>query len=72
MRKTGTVKWFDTKRGFGFILPDGGGRDVFVHHTEIEKSTRGYKQLIEGEPVSFEQLDGGERGPKALNVARGR
>jgi len=61
----GTVeKWIDT-RGFGFIRPDGGARDVFVHHGAIKRS--GPRQLSEGERVSFD-VESGERGPVAVNV----
>jgi CspA family cold shock protein len=49
---TGTVKWFNTTKGFGFIAPDGGGQDVFVHATAVERSTLG--SLSEGQQVSFE------------------
>jgi CspA family cold shock protein len=49
---TGTVKWFNTTKGFGFIAPEGGGQDVFVHATAVERSTLG--SLNEGDKVSFE------------------
>jgi CspA family cold shock protein len=49
---TGTVKWFNTTKGFGFIAPDGGGQDVFVHATAVERSTLG--SLNEGQQISFE------------------
>ena len=66
---SGTVKWFDEKKGFGFIAQDGGGRDVFVHHSVIEGS--GFKTLGEGEPVEFEcDSSEGDRGPRATRVIR--
>ncbi len=63
---SGKVKWFDNKRGFGFIAVET-GQDVFVHYSCITGS--GYKTLQEGEPVNFE-LVSSEKGPKALNVER--
>ena len=63
---SGKVKWFDNKKGFGFIADDA-GQDVFVHHTPIIGS--GYKTLNEGEAVTFEILPG-EKGLKAGNVQR--
>jgi len=63
---SGKVKWFDNKKGFGFIADDA-GQDVFVHHTSIIGS--GYKTLNEGEAVTFEILPG-EKGLKAGNVQR--
>ncbi|WP_372797367.1 cold-shock protein [Pontiella sp.] len=62
---TGTVKWFDAEKGFGFITPDGGGTDMFVHHSEIQVS--GYASLDEGQKVSFE-IGEGKKGPCATNV----
>ncbi len=61
---TGTVKWFDDKKGFGFIERESGD-DVFVHFSEIEQE--GYKSLNDGQEVEFEVVDG-ERGPRAENV----
>ena len=58
----GTVKWFDKRKGFGFIIPADGGRDIFVHYQDIEGV--GYKNLVEGDRVSFELADDG-KGPKA-------
>lgn len=49
---TGTVKWFNTQKGFGFIVPDEGGKDVFVHISAVERS--GMKTLVEGQKISFE------------------
>ncbi len=63
----GTVKWFNDRKGFGFIENDDGG-DVFVHHTGIQGS--GFKSLSEGERVSFD-IEQGEKGPKAVNVVKG-
>ena len=62
---TGTVKWFSDDKGFGFITPDEGDRDLFVHHTGIEME--GYRSLSEGLRVSYEE-EQGDKGPKAVNV----
>jgi CspA family cold shock protein len=61
----GTVKWFNDKKGFGFITPDNGDKDVFVHHTAIQMD--GYKTLEEGQKVEFE-VEEGPKGPQAANV----
>ena len=63
--ETGTVKWFSSEKGFGFITPDGGGADLFVHHSEIKVS--GYASLDEGQKVSYE-VGEGRKGPCATNV----
>ena len=63
---TGKVKWFDNKKGFGFIIQDS-GKDVFVHHSSI--LGQGYKTLTEGEQVNFEIVNS-EKGLKAENVKR--
>jgi cold shock protein len=63
----GTVKWFDGEKGYGFIRPDDGGEDVFVHHTGIAGS--GFKSLDEGEKVTYEVAQG-RRGPQAENVSK--
>ena len=63
---SGKVKWFDNRKGFGFIAQDS-GKDIFVHHTSIMGN--GYKTLKEGELVSFELVDS-DKGPKAQNVER--
>lgn len=62
---TGTVKWFNAEKGFGFILQDSGGPDLFVHYTGITGS--GYRELQEGQKVSFEVVQG-HKGPQAENV----
>ncbi|MCK5784639.1 MAG: cold-shock protein [Desulfobacterales bacterium] len=62
---TGTVKWFDGKKGFGFIVPDDGGDELFVHHTGIEMD--GFKSLDDGQPVEYE-VGQGQKGPCAQNV----
>jgi CspA family cold shock protein len=62
---TGTVKWFNSDKGFGFIAPDGGAPDVFVHHSAI--ATSGYRELTEGQKVEFD-ITQGQKGPQAANV----
>jgi CspA family cold shock protein len=64
---TGTVKWFSDEKGFGFITPDGGGRDLFVHFSGITGD--GYRSLSEGAKVTFEE-ENGDKGPKAINVQK--
>ena len=61
----GTVKWFNASKGFGFISPDGGGEDLFVHHSEVK--TQGYATLDEGQKVQFE-IGQGKKGPCATCV----
>ena len=63
---SGTVKWFNADKGFGFISPDDGSADLFVHHSEIK--TNGYAVLDEGQKVTFE-IGEGKKGPCATNVA---
>ena len=62
---TGTVKWFSDQKGFGFITPDGGGKDLFAHHSAIQM--QGYKSLKEAQKVSFDIVDG-PKGPAAANI----
>ena len=62
---TGTVKWFSDDKGYGFIKPDDGGKDLFVHHTAIAAS--GFKSLAEGAQVEYEE-EQGPKGPNAVNV----
>jgi CspA family cold shock protein len=65
---TGTVKWFNSEKGFGFIEQDGGGPDVFVHYSAI--SGQGYRELQEGQRVEFEVTQG-QKGPQAADVRPG-
>jgi cold shock protein len=62
---TGVVKWFNEAKGYGFISPDDGSRDVFVHFSAIQSN--GFKKLEEGQKVQFEVVDGA-KGPNAQNV----
>ena len=64
---TGTVKWFDDRKGFGFIEQEDGGQDVFVHFSALQGE--GYKTLEEGQSVQFDIVQG-EKGPQAANVTR--
>ena len=61
----GTVKWFNSDKGFGFISPDDGGKDLFVHHSEVK--TSGHAELNEGQKVEYE-VGEGQKGPCANNV----
>ena len=65
MNNTGTVKWFDSKKGYGFITPSEGGKDLFVHMSSIQME--GYKTLSENQTVNYDMGDS-ERGPVATNV----
>jgi CspA family cold shock protein len=67
MRTTGRVKWFNDQKGFGFITPDGGERDCFVHHSAIQM--QGFRTLVEGDRVEFDIVQG-EKGPAAQNVVK--
>jgi CspA family cold shock protein len=67
MRSTGTVKWFNDDKGFGFITPESGSKDLFVHHSAIQGS--GFKSLTEGDRVEFDTVQG-QKGPAAENVAK--
>jgi CspA family cold shock protein len=60
---TGTVKWFNEDKGFGFIAPDSGGKDLFIHHSNIDAD--GFRTLAEGQKVEFEEGEG-RKGPEAL------
>jgi CspA family cold shock protein len=64
---TGTVKWVNASKGFGFISPSDGGQDLFVHHSEVKSG--GYASLEEGQAVNFE-IGQGKKGPCATNVTR--
>ena len=62
---TGTVKWFNDQKGYGFIAPEDGGKDVFVHHSGM--AVNGFKALVEGGKVEFDRAEGA-KGPEAKNV----
>ncbi len=66
-RTTGTVKWFNDQKGFGFITPEDGGRDCFAHFSAIQGE--GFRTLMEGERVEFDVVQG-EKGPAAENITR--
>lgn len=63
----GTVKWFNAEKGYGFITPDEGGADLFVHHTAIQE--RGFRSLDEKQRVNFD-IGQGQKGPQATNVTK--
>jgi CspA family cold shock protein len=67
MRMTGTVKWFNDQKGFGFITPSDGSKDCFVHHSAIKAD--GFRSLAEGERVEFDMVQG-QKGPAAENVVK--
>ncbi|MBU7597712.1 cold-shock protein [Streptomyces sp. P38-E01] len=62
---TGTVKWFNSEKGFGFIAQDGGGPDVFAHYSNI--AAQGFRELFEGQTVNFDVTQG-PKGPQAENI----
>lgn len=64
---TGTVKWFNDQKGYGFLRPDDGGKDVFVHHSAI--TMKGFRTLTEGERVTYE-IENGSKGLQAIKVVR--
>ena len=67
MRMVGTVKWFNDQKGFGFITPEGGGKDCFVHHSAIQ--AQGFRTLAEGDRVEFEIVQG-TKGPASEGVTK--
>ena len=67
MKNTGKVKWFNDSKGFGFITPEDGQKDLFVHHSAIQGN--GFKSLAEGDRVEFEVVQG-KKGPAAENVVK--
>jgi cold shock protein len=64
-KETGTVKWFNESKGYGFITPDGGGKDLFAHFKEIQGN--GFKTLLENQKVEFDVTQG-QKGPQASNI----
>jgi cold shock protein len=67
MRTTGTVKWFNDDKGFGFLTPEDGSKDCFVHHSAIQAD--GFRSLKEGDRVEFDVVQG-QKGPAAENVKK--
>lgn len=68
-RMSGTVKWFNAAKGYGFIAPSNGGKDLFVHYSSIQDAGNGYRSLNEGDVVEF-NVEEGRKGPQATNVVR--
>ncbi|MCG3142265.1 MAG: Cold shock-like protein CspC [Anaerolineae bacterium] len=68
-RQQGTVKWFNNSKGYGFIAPESGGNDLFVHYSAIQDANGGYRSLNEGERVEFD-VEEGQKGLQATNVTR--
>lgn len=68
-RVNGTVKWFNAAKGFGFIAPDDGTKDLFVHFSAIQDSGNGYRSLNEGDKVEF-NVEQGQKGLQATNVTK--
>ncbi len=66
-KMNGSVKWFNAGKGFGFITPENGGKDVFVHFSAIQSRSNEYKSLDEGQRVEF-SIEAGPKGPSAANV----
>lgn len=66
-RVTGKVKWFSEQKGYGFVTPDDGGEDVFVHYTAIQQNGGGRRNLADGQAVEYEVVEG-KKGPQAANV----
>jgi CspA family cold shock protein len=69
MRTTGTVKWFNDQKGFGFLAREDGEKDVFVHFSAIQESNGGFRTLNEGDKVEFDVVQGA-KGPAAENVTK--
>ena len=69
MHVTGTVKWFNDSKGFGFLTRDDGEKDVFVHHSALQPPGGGFKSLSEGQKVEFDVVQG-QKGPAAENVTK--
>lgn len=67
-RVSGTVKWFNAAKGYGFIAREG-GKDLFVHFSSIQDAGNGYRSLNEGDPVEFD-VEEGQKGPQATNVVK--